>query len=615
MTRLATFFGLSLCFAPMFAAGQAPEITSKAELTAFVDGVVESGLAQNNVAGAVVAIVKDYDVLLAKGYGYADVANQVPVDPYTTMFRVGSVTKLFTWTALMQLEEQGLLDLNADVNGYLSTIEVPPTFPEPITVANLMTHTGGLEDRIIGLFSLDPASMRPYGELLSQDLPERVREPGWVSSYSNHGVGLAGLVVEEISGQTWPEYVETHILEPLGMSHSTAWQPVPEHLQVHSSNGYAFENGRFSAKPFEFVPLGAAGGMSASAVDMLQFAMAHLNDGALPNGARILEEASARQMRTDLFRPHPELNGWLYGFADYSRNDVAIYGHSGGTFYFFTEFALFPEENLGIFISTNTVGGGQILNQLFRGLLERYFPFDYAAPEPGSATGLERYAGSYATFRHPVTTVGKLLRLMATVDISATGDGELRLVGSGPPSYWRQTSPGVFRNVERDRTLRFVDDPQGQLLFIDSAGGSFYKLSLFEAPAFQYTVGGTALLLLGWALLAWPVQRARRGEWLVGLEQRSRMVAWLIALTLFVCLAGIAGNASQEIVYGLPTTISVLLWLPFLTMALLLVYLVLLAGMIRDDTIEVATKVFHLALALAATVVCWLFAYWNLIGN
>ncbi len=189
------------------AATPVPNITDKAALEAFVDGVVESGLSDHNVAGSVVAIVKDDRLLLAKGYGHADVVDKLPVSPETTMFRIGSVTKLFTWTAIMQLEEAGRLDLNKDVNDYLTSIQIPPAFGKPITMSNLMTHSGGLEDRIIGLFSLDSGSMKPYGELFTYDLPERVRPPGWVSSYSNHGVGVAGLVLENVSGMSWAEYV------------------------------------------------------------------------------------------------------------------------------------------------------------------------------------------------------------------------------------------------------------------------------------------------------------------------------------------------------------------------------------------------------------------------
>jgi CubicO group peptidase (beta-lactamase class C family) len=592
----------------------AVDITHTNELEAFVDGIVESGMDEHNVAGMVVAIVKDGQVLLSKGYGYADVEKKLPVDPARTMFRIGSVTKLFTWTALTQLEEQGRIHLDPDVNDYLTSIEIPQTFPEPITIRNLMTHTGGFEDRLVGLFSLDASSVKPYGEILSVDLPERVRPPGWVSSYSNHGVGVAGLIVEDVAGTSWADYVEANIMEPLGMRNSTPYQPVPEALAADMSKGYQFEAGRFVEKPFEFVPLGAVGGISASALDMLKFAMAHLNDGAYPGG-RILGQDATRRMREALFKPYPELNGWLHGFADYSRNDTFIYGHNGGTFYFFTEFALFPEEKLGIFMSTNTAGAGQVNAALFRELVDRYFPVG-DAPDPVAVPfDLAPWTGTYATFRHPFTTAGKLLRLVATVQVGETDDDKLVLSGRGDhPTYWTSLGDGVFQNAENRQKLKFVADPAGALLFIGAAGGSFYKLTGIHTPAFQFGALGIAALLLGWALIAWPIQRLR-GARRSGAEHQGRIVGWLVALSLYVAVLGIAANVSQDVVYGVPLALRVLEWVPVATLVLLLLYVVVLARMIRDPAIAVSVRIFHVGLALSAGVVCWLLSYWNLMGG
>lgn len=598
------------------AATPVPNITDKAALEAFVDGVVESGLSDHNVAGSVVAIVKDDRLLLAKGYGHADVADKLPVSPETTMFRIGSVTKLFTWTAIMQLEEAGRLDLNKDVNDYLTSIQIPPAFGKPITVANLMTHSGGLEDRIIGLFSLDSGSMKPYGELFTYDLPERVRPPGWVSSYSNHGVGVAGLVLENVSGMSWAEYVESNILEPLGMMNSTAHQPLPDSLQAQMSNGYSYEAGRFVEKPFEFVPLGAAGGISASAVDMTKFAMAHLNLGAYPEG-QILSEQTAKRMRSPLFQPHPELRGWLHGFADYTSNDVFMYGHNGGTFWFFTEFVLVPEQNLGIFMSTNTAGGGQVNGALFKALLDRYFPGEPQVLEVmASPSDPASFAGSYATFRHPVTTIGKILRLMSAVTVTPAQNDQLQVLGLGAhPTYWEEVAEGLFQNVDTSRKMKFVDDAAGMQMFIGSAGGSFYKLTGVHTPLFQYAVLGVSLMLLGWALIAWPIQKVRRKVNLATSEHRGRMVAWFMSLSIFVALLGIATNFSQENVYGLSTVLTVMLWIPLGTIALLLVYVFLWVGLVRDSAVAASVRVFHTGVGLSAVAACWLLSYWNLVGS
>lgn len=216
-------------------AAAAPSMKDTPLLEAFIDGVVNTTMEDAHIAGAVVSVMVDGEVTIKKGYGYSNVAEKRPIDPDKTMFRIGSVTKLFTYMSMMQLHEQGKLDLNANIQDYLPNLEIPDTFPEPIKVINLFTHTAGFEDRVIGLFSYDEASLLPLSEVLGNNLPARVRPPGQVSSYSNHSLGIAGLIIENISEMSWAAYVRKNILNPLGMEYATAFQPVPDALKQHSS--------------------------------------------------------------------------------------------------------------------------------------------------------------------------------------------------------------------------------------------------------------------------------------------------------------------------------------------------------------------------------------------
>ncbi len=123
---------------------------SREDLEAFLDGVLAAEMRSHSIASATVSVVKDGELFFAKGYGYADRESRRPVDPERTLFRPGSISKLFTWTAVMQLVEQGKIDLDADVNEYLTDFRIPDTFPEPITMEHLMTHTPGFEDGGLG---------------------------------------------------------------------------------------------------------------------------------------------------------------------------------------------------------------------------------------------------------------------------------------------------------------------------------------------------------------------------------------------------------------------------------------------------------------------------------
>ncbi|MGE5776114.1 MAG: serine hydrolase domain-containing protein, partial [Chloroflexota bacterium] len=222
---------------PVIAAGNGPN--DPMELEAFMDGVMAAKMSENHIPGAVVVVVKDGEVLLSKGYGYADLETRTPVDPEKTLFRPGSVSKLFVWTSVMQLVEQGKLDLNADVNDYLD-FTIPDTYPEPITLKTLMTHTPGFEDKGEDLFVIKPENVISLEAYLKKNIPARVFAPGTIGAYSNYGTALASYIVERVSEMPFYEYVETNIFSPLEMTHATFRQPLPTDLAEDMSSGYNY---------------------------------------------------------------------------------------------------------------------------------------------------------------------------------------------------------------------------------------------------------------------------------------------------------------------------------------------------------------------------------------
>ena len=253
----------------------ARELTAS-DLEALLDGLVPAQLEREDVAGAVVAVIKDGHVLFLKGYGFADVAKRKPVSPSDTLFRPGSISKLFTWTSVMQLVEQGKLDLDRDVNDYLD-FKIPVAFAKPITLRNVMTHTPGFEETGKELFVSDAAHVRPLGEYLRDHLPARIFPPGTTPAYSNYATALAGYIVQRISGKPFEQYVAENIYGPLSMPHTIFVQPLPPVLQPLMSNGYV--RASQSAKPYEFVQAYPAGSVATSAADMCNFVIAHLQDG------------------------------------------------------------------------------------------------------------------------------------------------------------------------------------------------------------------------------------------------------------------------------------------------------------------------------------------------
>jgi CubicO group peptidase (beta-lactamase class C family) len=274
------------------------------QVPAFFDRLLRSQLALDGIPGAVVALVQGDETLYLGGFGKADLASGEPVSAQETLFRTGSVSKLVTWTAVMQLVERGRLDLHADVNRYLDAFQIPATYPEPVTLARLITHTAGFEDRGFGFYARSEADLVPLGAFLAARMPARIFPQGEVSGYSNYGAALAGYLVERVSGLSFEDYVEARFLEPLGMSSSSFRQPLPPALAARLATGY-----RSSLEPgdFEWDLAAPAGAFSSTAANMARFMIAHLNGGRLGT-TRILEAETVEAMQWRRFTNHPAVS-------------------------------------------------------------------------------------------------------------------------------------------------------------------------------------------------------------------------------------------------------------------------------------------------------------------
>src|SRR5215211_4008795 len=486
-----------------------------AELKAFLDEELGREMEKHHIAGAAVSVVKDGELFFAKGYGYADLDNKIPVDPEQTVFRIGSVGKLFTWTAVMQLVEQGKLDLDADINTYLD-LRIPDTYPQPITLKHLMTHTSGFEDRLRESVVSDPNDLVPTREWLISHMPARVSPPGDYASYSNYNAMLAGYIVARVSGEPYDQYIQEHILNPLGMVHSTAQWPMPPDIRAHASVGYTYEDGDFQAFP-DYLAQPAtvpAGAHQATVTDMARFMSAHLQDGRYSHAntaeARILIKITMRQMHSTLYTPDPRLLGTAYGFFDFSDNGQRTLGHSGYSPPIYSLLLLLPDQNLGVFVVYNSQGGGDLTNQHLgfqRAFFDHYYPGPAPKPIKPPAHFAEhagRFVGSYRiTGGEPGTSYTTLEKVgvlfgSSTVKISDTGDGTLLF--TNPWGKWRfvETKPLYFRQVDRPFHILFREDDQGHItrMFTDYTPMlAFEKLKWYETPAFNMALAAGCVLM------------------------------------------------------------------------------------------------------------------------
>jgi CubicO group peptidase (beta-lactamase class C family) len=520
-----------------------PPMTGTHELTpqdvsAFLDGIMPQQLATDDIAGAVISIVKDGKVVFAKGYGYSDMEKRTPVSPDTTLFRPGSISKLFTWTAVMQLVEQGKLDLDRDVNDYLD-FKIPATYSKPITLRNIMTHTPGFEETIQELFVKDAKDLTPLGNYVKRHLPTRIYPPGTTPAYSNYATTMAGYIVQRVSGQDYYEYVEEHILKLLQMEHSTFRQPLPEALKGLASKGYDVASE--PAKGFEFVEAAPAGSSSVSAMDMTHFMIAHLQDGKY-EGVQILKPETAQLMHSRQFANLTDMNAMCLGFYEETRNGHRIIGHAGDTEAFHSDLHLMADSQLGFFISYNSAGKGEgrAREEVWHAFLDRYFPYEVPKADEvaTSANDIQNVSGHYIVSRRADTTIMKVLNVAGEAKISGNDDGTLSVNdlkdANGVPKKFREIAPLLFREVNGQDKVGFKRDESGSFVeVIDFPFMVFQKASVNQNSAFQIPLIIAALVVIVLTILLWPVMAIVRRHYgqLLELTPQKRRLRLLVRLT------------------------------------------------------------------------------------
>lgn len=529
------------------------ELTA-ADAEAFIDGLLPVQIERDDIAGAVVVIVKDGQVLLSKGYGFADAEKRIPVNPDETLFRPGSVSKLFIWTSVMQLVEQGKLDLDADVNQYLD-FSIPEAFGKPITLRNIMTHTPGFEETIKDLFVDSPQHLTPLRDYLTLHLPRRIFPPGEVPAYSNYATSLAGYIVQRVSDKPYAEYIEENIFGPLGMVHASFRQPLPEALAPSMSQGYLLASS--GAKGFEWIEASPAGALSASGGDMARFMLAHLGDGAFGD-ARILESETAQTMHSRQSGRHESMNGFALGFYEESRNGLRIIGHGGDTLYFHSALHLIPEKGIGLFVSFNSAGrDGSPRQPLWEKFLDRYFPFDIDQHgDINSAADAQVIAGSYLPSRRNESAFFYAAAVIGQVKAIPKPDGMLVLDGingtDGQPTQWVRTGPLAYREEHGQQHILFQRTPDGEVTLLMSAVPMivFQKSAVYEGRSLAMILAASSLGVFASALVLWPVValvRRHYRERLRWAASEKRLHSWVrivFAFNLFFA-AGLALTVSR----------------------------------------------------------------------
>jgi CubicO group peptidase (beta-lactamase class C family) len=606
--------------------------TNPIEVEAFIDGIMVDQMDINHIPGAIVSVVKDGKLIFAKGYGYSDYENKVQVDAERTMFRVGSVSKLFVWTAVMQLVEQGKLSLDADLNTYLD-FTIPATYPQPITMKNLMSHTSGFEDSGYKDYRLLPEELIPLDQYVKAQIPARVYPPGEIAAYSNYGASLAGYIVERISGLPFTEYSEKYIFSPLGMSHSSFRQPLPTELASDMSLGYNFYQDQYLKCGFEYVENYPAGGMTSTAADMAKFMLANLQNGQL-GADRILSEKITQQMQSQLFSNDPRLPGMAYGFMENSLNGYRLLFHGGDTTFFNAGLYLIPDQNLGIFVATNAPGGNITRDILIQKFMDRYYP---AVPAPEKALAADfksrvaPYVGTYYAARHNYSTPEKIMATMQSGSISLDQEGGLTFSLPGKTFHLIEIEPGLLRDRNDPNFLAVLHTGETGQAYLLIPGPNF---TYIKVPWYANVSFITLLLFSGLALFSYPIIDAGKAAiiWLrkrqpgttppgnATLSRLARLTAALFGLVLIIsviCLQIGLTTTDRKLgvpafTFGEPPLVNYLPVLAYLLAGLGVLMLVFNLLVWIRQLWSLPSRLYYSLLTLSTLSMLWVFWFWNL---
>lgn len=605
-----------------------------------LDSLAVPRLGKYHIPGMAITIVRDGKIILAKGYGYADLERKIPFDPENTVIRIASVSKLFTATAVLQLADKGTLDMQRNINTYLTRFKVEDFSGKPITLQHLLTHTAGFDDRTIGKSARTQESQIPLGDFLATNLPRRICPPGEVYTYSNFSNALAGFVVEEASQEDYAEYVRRNILEPLGMKQSDYrlrhdLQPLLAQCYMHNGSG-------FRRLPFDFINDYPGGQMLSTATDMAKFMIAHLQLGEY-NGTRILSEKSALAMHSVQFTHHKELEhavGYSFGILPVRSDTILM--HDGGYTGVASRLCIDPARRFGFFIACNIMDGA-LTDEVSRAILDLIIP--EAPPDsthyplivlPPYDKNVAEFAGTYRYSRYvhnDITKAGVLIGMTGPeMKIEQTADGMILMARYfGAPRRMIQVEPCVFRSIDDKYTCAFRRDASGKITHLFTNGTTaLEKISWYETATFQRGLLGVCLAFFAFVSIPLPIiQKFRKKKAPAGMSFDS--VHWYAQKTsstflLYFLALGIVMELiipQEEMMLGFAHGMH---WTAYVAQTIGMLGILFLAGLISlllrrfvaksnpNEEKQTLAGIWDILTAIAGIAFVWFLWYWNLIG-
>ena len=622
-----------ICFAEEYKAGQ---------LEVVLDNIMNEKLNKFNIPNAVISVVKQGEVVYKKGFGYADIEAGIPVDPDKTLFRIGSTSKLITWTAVMQLIEQGKLDLDEDVNSYLD-FKIPSTLHkslkrtkiEPITLKHLMTHTPGFEDYPDMIFRISKDELLDLNEYIKRYVPSRIFPAGEVAAYSNYGSALAGYIVERVSGMPFSDYVEKNIFNPLHMDRSTFRQPLDHDIYNDIAKPYRYIEGEYHEGGFEYLLPEPAGSMSTTAADIASFMIAHLGDGS---GAEdvFLRPNTLKDMQRQHFTHHEQLSGTTLGFMEGIFNNQRVIFHSGGTMLYSTGLYLLPQHGIGIFISY-TGENHLVHSEIFQEFLDYYYPESRTIQEVtlvNNYRNSKKFIGEYHMNRKSVTSKEKINSLLRnTIQVKIDKEGYLIVTNFGESNRFIEVDEGIYTSIKTDRTqdyfgkfnkIVFQKDPYGRMMITTDGPMTYSRAPIYSTISFTAGIFIMSFLIIVGSLLYWVfiniLDLFKKRKSYNRFYALSQWVGIIFSAGVIVLILSILSTGQIDPVYELPKEAYIpvkgITMFDFIAKVLYIICIPLTCVTIIAWMKGLWSRMirFHYTIFnLAALGLIWLLFYWNLL--
>lgn len=623
---LSIFF-IICSFTPALASeGNTPSGVPLSKIEEKIDEHVKKHIGKST-PGAAIGVVKDGKVIFSKGYGYSDANKKIPVNPKTTIFEYGSTGKLFVWTSVMKLVEEGKLDLNKDIKTYL-----PPEFSsklkykKPITMLNLMNHTAGFEEYGLGLTYTSSKNQLSLKDALLKHQPKQAYEPGTISSYSNYGAALAGYIVGEITGQEFSEYEKVNIFDTLNMkdvipnptiNNNDKLKDIKAKGYMESPTGGLIEGSWF------YVNLYPAGSVNGTLEDLEKFALA-LTPSANENTPLFKKRETLDKFLTKSYSEHKDLTSMYHGFLEFNGETTSV-THGGNTGGFSSQFLISPKERFGVIVLTNAAAEDPITNGVLDILVGK--KNDDVKVNNTSLPDTRELDGHYISTRTDNKSYMAFnYYMLSRFKVESIGENKIKIASPQYNLSYVQVEPYVYKLIETPET-KYVFKGFSDKIHFNVKDGEVKSLSFGTVDgnvpvskwrtSFWLTVSA-AILIIGTSyffvspiclLVQRLINKKKQRTFSIGNTKYKRIFTAL-------SLSGTAVLVNNAVMVTLLTLDPAKSGIPYMSInwVLSLVAIALLVLLIRnwsDGELSKKQRIFSIITIVVLILYIWMFINWN----